>query len=66
MDNLTKEQRKLCMTKIKAKDTQTEIAIKKVLLGAKHRLHNSKLAGKPDIVIAKVKKIIFINGCFWY
>jgi len=68
MDNLTKEQRKLCMTKIKAKNTKPEIAVRKVLsrLGARYRLHNSKLVGKPDIVIAKVKKIIFINGCFWH
>ncbi len=68
MDNLTKEQRKLCMTKIKAKDTQPEIAVRKVLsrLGERYRLHNSKLAGKPDIVIVKTKKIIFINGCFWH
>lgn len=68
MDNLTREQRKLCMTRIKAKNTKPEIAVRKVLskLGARYRLHNSKLAGKPDIVIAKVKKIIFINGCFWH
>ena len=68
MDNLTREQRKLCMTRIKAKNTKPEIAVRKVLskLGARYRLHNSKLAGKPDIVIAKAKKIIFINGCFWH
>ena len=68
MDNLTREQRKLCMTKIKAKNTKPEIAVRKVLsrLGERYRLHNSKLAGKPDIVIVKTKKIIFINGCFWH
>jgi len=68
MDNLTKEQRKLCMTKIKAKDTKPEVAVRKVLakLGVRYRLHNLKLAGKPDIIIAKPKKIIFINGCFWH
>ncbi len=68
MDNLTKEQRKLCMAEIRSKNTKPEIVVRKVLskLGAKYRLHNSKLAGKPDIVIAKTKKIIFINGCFWH
>ncbi|MCG2726658.1 MAG: DNA mismatch endonuclease Vsr [Elusimicrobia bacterium] len=56
------------MARIKAKNTKPEISVRKVLskLGAKYRLHNSKLAGKPDIVIAKTKKIIFINGCFWH
>ena len=24
------------------------------------------LPGKPDIVIIKRKKVIFINGCFWH
>jgi len=68
MDNLTKEQRKLCMAEIRSKNTKPEIVVRKVLskLGAKYRLHNSKLAGKPDIVISKAKKIIFINGCFWH
>lgn len=68
MDNLTKEQRKLCMAKIKGKNTKPEIIVRKILskLSIRHRLHNSKLAGKPDIVIAKTKKIIFINGCFWH
>lgn len=68
MDNLTREQRKLCMTKIKSKNTKPEIAVRKILtkFSARYRLHNSKLAGKPDIVITKAKKIIFINGCFWH
>ena len=68
MDNLTREQRKLCMTKIKAKNTKPEIEVRKALtkLGARYRLHNSKLAGKPDIVMTNAKKIIFINGCFWH
>lgn len=68
MDNLTKEQRKLCMTKIKGKNTKPEIIVRKILsrLGIRYRRHNSKLAGKPDIVITKIKKIIFINGCFWH
>jgi DNA mismatch endonuclease (patch repair protein) len=68
MDNLTKKQRKLCMTKIKGKNTKPEIIVRKILskLGTRYRLHNSELAGKPDIVIAKTKKIIFINGCFWH
>jgi len=56
------------MTKIKAKNTKPEITVRKILtkFGARYRLHNSKLAGKPDIVIAKAKEIIFIKGCFWH
>ncbi len=68
MDNLTKEQRKLCMSRIRSKNTEPEIIVRKTLskLGLRYRLHVSKLPGKPDIVISKAKKIIFINGCFWH
>lgn len=31
MDNLTKEQRKLCMAKIKGKNTKLEIIVRKIL-----------------------------------
>lgn len=68
MDNLTKEQRKLCMSRIRNKNTKPEIIVRKILskLGFRYRLHNSKLPGKPDIVITKARKIFLINGCFWH
>lgn len=68
MDNLTKEQRKLCMSRIRSKNTKPELIVRRILsgLGYRYRLHNSKLPGKPDIMISKAKMIIFINGCFWH
>lgn len=68
MDNLTNEQRRFCMSRIQSKNTQPEKTARKILtqLGWKYRLYNSKLLGKPDIVISKTKTIIFINGCFWH
>ena len=68
MDNLTKEQRKLCKSRIRSKSTKPEKIVRIVLtdLGWKYRLHNARLPGKPDIVISKIKTIIFINGCFWH
>jgi DNA mismatch endonuclease (patch repair protein) len=68
MDNLTKEQRTLCMSRIRSKNTKPELIVRKVLskIGIRYRLHNSKLPGKPDIIISKAKTIIFINGCFWH
>ena len=32
----------------------------------RYRLHRKDLPGKPDIVIGKQKKAIFVNGCFWH
>lgn len=68
MDNLTKEQRTLCMSRIRSKNTKPELVVRRVLskMGIRYRLHNSKLPGKPDIIISKAKTIIFINGCFWH
>jgi len=68
MDNLTKEQRKLCMTRITSKNTRPERIVKQILSkeGWRYKLHSAKLPGKPDIVISKIKTIILINGCFWH
>jgi len=68
MDNLTKKQRHLCMSRIRSEDTKPEIIVRKILNKHKIRysLHSKKLPGKPDIVISKKHKVIFINGCFWH
>jgi len=68
MDNLTKEQRKLCMTRIRSRNTNPEKVVRKILthLGWRYRLHNTRLPGKPDIVISKIKTVFFVNGCFWH
>lgn len=68
MDNLTKRQRRFCMSNIKSKDTKPELIVRAILtdLGLRYRLHVNKLPGKPDIVIPRHKRVIFINGCFWH
>lgn len=55
------------MSRIKSKNTKPESAVRKGLfsLGYRYRL-NSKLPGKPDIVLPKYKAIIFVHGCFWH
>lgn len=35
-------------------------------MGYRFRLHKKDLPGKPDIVLPKHKKIIFVHGCFWH
>lgn len=68
MDNLTKKQRKFCMSRIKSRDTNPETAVRNILtsIGLRYRLNCVKLNGRPDIVISKLKTIFFINGCFWH
>jgi DNA mismatch endonuclease (patch repair protein) len=35
-------------------------------MGYRFRLNRSDLPGKPDIVLARHKKIVFVHGCFWH
>ena len=62
------EVRSYNMSQIKSKDTKPEILVRKFLHrnGFRYSLHSKKLSGKPDIVLAKYKTVIFVNGCFWH
>lgn len=62
------EQRSFNMSKIKGKNTKPEMIVRKWLWqnGYRYRLHRKDLPGKPDIVFAGRKKVIFVNGCFWH
>ena len=56
------------MSKIKGKDTKPEEIVRKYLFskGFRYRKNVATLPGKPDIVLAKYKICIFVNGCFWH
>lgn len=56
------------MSKIKGKNTRPELLVRKILTqnGIRYRLHVKKLPGSPDIVIRKLKIVIFVHGCFWH
>jgi DNA mismatch endonuclease (patch repair protein) len=56
------------MSRIKGKDTKPEMVVRRFLFanGFRYRLHDKRLPGKPDLVLAKYKTAIFVNGCFWH
>ena len=56
------------MARIKSKNTEPEIYLRKLLyrLGIRYRVNYSELGGKPDIYISKYRTAIFVNGCFWH
>jgi len=66
-DVLTPAQRKLNMSRIRAKNTGPEVKLRKLLYaeGIRYRIHY-QLPGKPDIVFTKKKIAVFIDGCFWH
>ena len=56
------------MARVRSKDTQPEIAVRKLLfsMGYRYRLHSRDLPGRPDIVFRGKRKVIFVHGCFWH
>ena len=56
------------MSRIRSKDTKPEIIVRRFLFskGYRYRLHVGKLFGRPDIVLSKLKTVVFVHGCFWH
>lgn len=56
------------MSRIRGKDTQPELALRKALhrLGLRYRLHGAGLPGKPDLVFPRYSTVVFVHGCFWH
>ncbi len=62
------ETRSYNMSMIHCRDTKPEERVRKYLFshGFRYSKNDSKLPGKPDVVLPKYKTVIFINGCFWH
>jgi DNA mismatch endonuclease (patch repair protein) len=60
--------RSAIMRTVKAKDTGPEKIVRSMVhrLGFRFRLHCNDLPGKPDLVFPRLKKVIFVHGCFWH
>ena len=67
-DFLTPSERSERMSRIRGKDTQPELALRKALhrLGLRYRLHGAGLPGRPDLVFPRYKTVVFVHGCFWH
>jgi DNA mismatch endonuclease (patch repair protein) len=67
-DKLSVRRRSWNMSRIRSRDTNPELAVRRTLheLGYRFRLHRNDLPGKPDIVLPKYRIAIFVHGCFWH
>lgn len=67
-DRFDRQTRSLMMAAVRSKNTSPELAVRKLLsvLGFRYRLHYAGLPGKPDIVFVRMRKVIFVHGCFWH
>jgi len=56
------------MSRVSGGDTKPELIVRRLVhgMGYRFRLHVAGLPGKPDMVLARHRKVIFIHGCFWH
>lgn len=68
MDTLSPQERSERMSRVKGKNTKPEMIVRRLVhrLGFRYRLHSRRLPGRPDLVFAGKKSVIFVHGCFWH
>lgn len=56
------------MARVRGKDTQPEMRVRKTAhgMGLRFRLHRRDLKGTPDLVFPKYGVVLFVHGCFWH
>jgi DNA mismatch endonuclease, patch repair protein len=56
------------MSGIRGLHTKPELVVRSYLhrRGLRYSLHRGDLPGKPDIVFARFRAVIFVHGCFWH
>ena len=68
MDTLTRRQRSERMRRVPTRDTRPELTVRRMVfsMGYRYRLHRADLPGTPDLVLPRLRKVIFVHGCFWH
>lgn len=56
------------MARVRKKDSKPELAVRSLAhrLGYRFRLHRRDLPGTPDLIFPRLRKAIFVHGCFWH
>jgi DNA mismatch endonuclease, patch repair protein len=64
---LDEEQRRLCMSRNRGRDTKPEVTLRKACwaLGLRYVLH-PRLPGCPDFILPRHRVAVFVDGCFWH
>lgn len=67
-DTVPTNVRSRMMSSIRSGDTQPEMKLRRALhsRGFRYRLHDPMLPGKPDLVFARHRAVLFVHGCFWH
>ena len=68
MDTFSRKERSEIMRRVRSKGTRPELTVRRLVkqMGIKYRCSPGNLPGKPDLVLDKQRKAIFVHGCFWH
>ena len=60
--------RSALMRRIRGRDTTPERTVRRAAhaLGYRFRLHRRDLPGTPDLSFPRLRKVLFVHGCFWH
>jgi len=67
-DTVSQEVRSRMMSRIRNKNSKPELLVRKYLHrhGFRYRIHDFRIAGRPDVVLPKYRCVVFVHGCFWH
>jgi DNA mismatch endonuclease (patch repair protein) len=68
VDDITREQRRRCMSAVRSLNTKPEIILRRTLWhnGIRGYRLRSRLVGHPDLYFPGMKLAVFVDGCFWH
>ena len=60
--------RSATMRAVKSKNTSPELFVRRFIhsLGYRYSLHRKDLPGSPDLTFRRLRKVLFVHGCFWH
>lgn len=67
-DIFSKTKRSEVMSRIRSRDTKPERLLRGALwsAGLRYRVSPAYVFGRPDIVFARPRLAVFVDGCFWH
>ena len=67
MEIVTPKKRSRRMSGIRGKNTKPALAVRKLVHALDYRflLHRRDLPSSPDLISPRLRKVIFVHGCFW-
>src|SRR5262249_20510722 len=68
VDHVTPSKRSEIMRAVRSRDPGPELSLRTMLhrAGYRYRLHVKELPGTPDIVLPRLRAVIFVHGCYWH